>query len=342
MRHRLLENFDYRVECDDFLLYELGRLIDEDRATYDDEEFRRIIESGIHEHIERRLDTRAEMARLLRTSAGATLGRLLGAIEDIESPLRDLPEIIESYTAYLFRKLEECSDKAPDEKITAVADALFDTPEDHGVSDAALDVLGSTPSPVSARVLAHAISEPMLSEDLESKAYEYLRSMWPLPRHYILYSLKPHTHEDLPFRWFQLLIDCDEPSAVDRILEECLVHGNDPNYREDLLALLELLGQTRDPETEEKIVSVLNSPETPGAVIAMLEDLIKSGKTRKRQDTKAGPWTSLDRIYAANKKYLAAEKLADAGKKSEARRVLDDVLADEPRYPFALMLKPLI
>jgi len=28
-----LENFDYRVECDDFLLYELGRLIEDDRAA---------------------------------------------------------------------------------------------------------------------------------------------------------------------------------------------------------------------------------------------------------------------------------------------------------------------
>ena len=28
-----LEDFDYRVECDDFLLYELGRLIEDDKAS---------------------------------------------------------------------------------------------------------------------------------------------------------------------------------------------------------------------------------------------------------------------------------------------------------------------
>src|SRR5215470_4908373 len=104
MRRRPFENFDYRIGCDEFLLYELGRLIEEDRASFDDEEFRRVIDSGIHEHIERRLDIRAEMARQLRTG-GPRTGRLLRAIEDIESPLRNLPEIIESYTAYVFHKL---------------------------------------------------------------------------------------------------------------------------------------------------------------------------------------------------------------------------------------------
>src|SRR5436305_11652718 len=105
----------------------------------------------------------------------------------------------------------------------------------------------------------------MLDEDLELKAYEYARALWPLPRHFILYSLKPHTHEDIPFRWFQLLIDCEEPSAVDRILEEVLVHADDPNCREDLLALTDLLGRAHDPETEDKVLTVINSPESPRA-----------------------------------------------------------------------------
>src|SRR5689334_21130133 len=63
-----VEEFDYHIECDDFLLYELARLIEEDRASFEDEEFFRLIDAGIHEHIERRLDIRANLAVRLRTS----------------------------------------------------------------------------------------------------------------------------------------------------------------------------------------------------------------------------------------------------------------------------------
>src|SRR2546425_8857175 len=66
-----LENFDYLVECDDFLLYELGRLIDEDRASLDDEEFRRVVDEGIREHVETRLEVRAELAMRLRAAGPA-------------------------------------------------------------------------------------------------------------------------------------------------------------------------------------------------------------------------------------------------------------------------------
>src|SRR5216117_731671 len=106
---RPLEDFDYRINCDDFLLYELGRLIEEDLASFEEEEFRRVIDAGIHEHIERRLDIRADMAALLRTG-GLSVNRVLRCIEDIEAPLRDIPAIIHSYTAYLFRRLEECAE----------------------------------------------------------------------------------------------------------------------------------------------------------------------------------------------------------------------------------------
>ena len=339
---RPLEDFDYRINCDDFLLYELGRLIEEDLASFEEEEFRNVIGAGIHEHIERRLDIRADMAALLRAS-GPSVNRVLHCIEDIEAPLRDIPAIIHSYTAYLFRRLEECAESTPDEKLTTAADLLLDSLPDRAAAEIALDTLGSIQSAISARVLAHVISEPMLEEDLESKAYNYVRSMWPLPRHYILYSLKPHTHEDVPFRWFQLLIDCDEPSGVDRILEETVVHGNDPAYREDLLALVELLRQARDPETEDKIVQVLNSEETPQPAIGILEEFLKDTKTQRHNDTgNDGPWAGLDRIYAANRKYLAAAKLFDSGKKTDADRALDELLKAEPQYPFALMLKRLL
>jgi tetratricopeptide (TPR) repeat protein len=334
-----LEEFDYRIECDDFLIYELCRLIEEDRASFDDEEFRRVIDAGIHEHIERRLDIRANMALRIRTS-GAPPDRLLRTIEDIESTIRDIPEIIHSYTAYLFQRLEQCSEIKPDERITAAADALLDSPGDRSVAEPSIDFLGSIRSAVSARVLAHVISEPMLDEDLELKAYNYAAQMWPLARHYILYSLKPHTHEDIPFLWFQLLVDCDEPSAVDRILEEVLVHCGHADYREDLLALTQLLGRSRDPETEDKILQVLNSEHVPSAAVEILEMFLKNTKIERRKDTDAdSPWARLDRAYAANRLYLAAAKLFDAGKKSEAMRALDQLLQKDPEYPFALTLK---
>ena len=335
-----LDNFDYRIHCDDFILYELGRLIEEDRASLEDEEFRRVIQEGIHEHVERRLDIRAQLALRLRSEKSAA-GRLLRAIEDIEAPVRDIPLVVHGYTAYLFRRLEECADQ--DDPITPVADRLFDSLDNRAETEAALDKLGALPSPVSARILAHVVSEPMLDEDLESKAYGLLQTMWPLPRHYILYSLKPHAHEDIPFRWFQLLVESDEPSAVDRILEEVLVHGGDPNFREDLFALAELLRLSRDPEIDDKIVQVLNSPETPAAAVQLIETFLKDTKTPRRKDTKGkDPWTALDRLYAINKKYLSIAKLFDEGRTADAARKLDELLNEEPQYPFALMLKQLI
>ena len=63
-----LQNFDYRVPCDDFLLYELGRLIEEDKASFDEAEFRNVIDAGISEHVERKLDIRAAIAMRLRTA----------------------------------------------------------------------------------------------------------------------------------------------------------------------------------------------------------------------------------------------------------------------------------
>ncbi len=349
-----LEYFDYHVDCDDFFLYELGRLIEEDHASLEDEEFRRLIDVGIHEHIERPLEIRAGVAAQLRKSSRAP-GRVLHVVEDIEAPLRDEPLIIESYTAYLVRRLEQCMEEKPDERIEAAADLLLESPEDRSGVETALNTLGSIRSAASARVLAFIISEPMLEEDLEARAYAYVRGMWPLPRPYIFYSLKPHTHEDIPFRWFQLLVDCDEPSAVDRVLEEMLAHGNQPDYREDLLALVELLGQARDPGTEDKILQILNSEGTPRAAREILEEVLKNTKTQRHReaqarqgeagikDTKApDPWTNLDRLYAANKKYLAAARLFESGRTADASRKLDELLRDEPQYPFALVLRQLI
>lgn len=340
----MFDNFDYRIDCGDFMLYELGRLIDEDRASFEDDEFRRVIDEGIHEHVERRLDIRAELAMLAR-SQGSAASRVWRALEDIEAPVREQPAIIHSYTAYLFRRLEECVDgnARREGAVTSLADRLFESLDDRVAAEAAIDEIGSIRSPVSARVLAHVVSDPMLDEDLENKAYGLLRAMWPLSRHYILYSLKPHTHEDIPFRWFQLLVDSGEPSAVDRILEEVVVHGGDSNFREDLLALVQLLRRSLDPDIDGKIMQVLNSGEIRPAAVEMLETFLRDTKTRRHEDTKeTDPWTALDRLYTINKKYLSIAKMFDEGRKADARRKLDELLKEEPQYPFALMLKRLI
>ena len=337
-----LERFDYRVECDDFVLYELGRIIEEDHASFEDEEFRRLIGEGIHEHIETRLEIRAGMAKHLRLQ-GLQAARILRAIEDIESPLPDVEPVVRTYTAYLFRKLEACTETNAhgEDAVARTADLLFDSPDNRAVVENALDLLGSIRSPVSARVLAHAISEPMLDEDLEMKAYGLLRAMWPLPRHYILYSLKPHTHEDIQFRWFQLLVDSHELTAVDWILEEVFVHAENPNFREDLLALMELLGQAHDPHTEDKIMQVLNNPYAPRPAAQMLETFLKTSPQRAPSAATAEPWASHARLQVSNKEYLAAAKLFDAGRKTDAGRKLDELLKRDPGYPMAVMLREL-
>src|SRR5713226_8886378 len=142
-----IDTFDYRVGCDDFFLYELGRLIDEERASLEDDEFRRLIDAGIHEHIERRLEIRAEIAARLRKLDTTPKG-IVHVIEDIEAPLRGVPLIVQSYAAYLLRKLEACADEKPDDKVEAAADLLLESPEDRAAAEAALATLGSRRSAV--------------------------------------------------------------------------------------------------------------------------------------------------------------------------------------------------
>ena len=48
----LIAGFDYHVEAEDFVLYELNRLIEEERASFDDSEFRSLIDAGVRAHIE--------------------------------------------------------------------------------------------------------------------------------------------------------------------------------------------------------------------------------------------------------------------------------------------------
>ena len=87
---------------------------------------------------------------------------------------------------------------------------------------------------------------------------------------------------------------------------------------------------------------MFNSDETPRAAREILEGFLRRSKIQTHKDNeKLEPWANLERIYAANKKYLAAARLFDSGQKAEANRKLDELLREEPDYPFALMLKKL-
>src|SRR5204863_8652525 len=124
-------------------------------------------------------------------------------------------------------------------------------------------------------VLAHAVSEPLLDRDLEAKAFATLKSFWPLARHYMLYNLQGHPHEDIPFRWFQLFVEVDELTTVDLVLEELRAHGESAGYHEDLSALLDVLHGCHDPELEDKILGALNSPSASPATSALLRKFVE-------------------------------------------------------------------
>src|SRR5215467_12719135 len=109
---RLFDQFDFQVEPDDFVLYELGRLIEEDRASFEDEEFRRIIDLGIHAHIESRIDVRAQLAAILRRSRDRNAVKTINALENIDSTLRNLSLIVRTYTGYIFHRLQAVADQS--------------------------------------------------------------------------------------------------------------------------------------------------------------------------------------------------------------------------------------
>src|SRR5580765_3497841 len=65
---RTLTGFDFKLRADDFVLFELHRLIEEDRASFEDEEFRILIDEGIQQHVEDNLEIRAGLAGVLRNT----------------------------------------------------------------------------------------------------------------------------------------------------------------------------------------------------------------------------------------------------------------------------------
>jgi len=372
----VLAGFDFRIDNDDFILHELARLIEEDRASFDDEEFRRLVDAGVRTHIEEDLQVRADLAGVLRyaahtmdADARVIAMRVVHALEDVESDLRNAGTVIRAYTAHLFDKLANLPDASPaelsaqewirrwrngeidQERLAAelkalgspavgpAADILFKAPEDRHAATAAIDLLAAIGSAPAARVLAHIVSEPMLDEDLEERAFAALRGLWPLARPYVVYDVARHDHEDLPARWFQLLIETDDAEATDLVLEELRVHGADSVYHEDLSVLFELLLRSRDPEIQDRILDMMNDPRRPPAATSLLQDFLKRYIAPDPKTALPERRREFRRLKAVNDKYKAAAKLFDAGRRDEARQRLDEILALEPGYPFAVMLR---
>ena len=379
---KAIAGFDFTVDADDFILYELNRMIEEERASFEDEEFRILIDEGIREHIEENLPVRAQLAGKLRNAARivdpktcAVAQRVIRALENTLYDLRNAGVLVRIYTSYLFERLQSLDGMAAGEatvrsmieawktgktsarSLTAelqkmgrpalgpVAELLTQFPEDRASAELSLAVLSHIPSTVSARVLAYVVSEPMLDEDLEARAYTALRAQWPLPRGYMLHSLHSHAHEDLPFRWFQLLMEAGETTSSELIYDEMRVHGKSPNYHEDLWALTTLLAQSNDPEIEEKVLGWINVPQTPEAVVPMLQEFLKDYRRPdpgKLPPASPNPWARRAHMLEMNSQYIAASELFDAGHIDEAQKALNKILKEEPGYPFAVMLTQMI
>jgi hypothetical protein len=116
----VLADFEYGIHPEDFVLYELHRLIEEDRASFDDAEFRTLIDEGIRAHIEDDMDIRARLAGRLRSASltgdARTMAlRVVHALEDVEANLCNVAVLVRNYASYLFSRL-----------------AAFDTDSHHG------------------------------------------------------------------------------------------------------------------------------------------------------------------------------------------------------------------
>jgi hypothetical protein len=318
-----LEDLVLPVEPDGFLLFELGRLVEDGDLTFENDEFRLLIEQGILLSVDPDLDLRARMTESLRRNSAKMSPRarritpeVIGAIEDADFSLDQVGAIVRCYTNRLIGELEattgdsaseEPADKEPagqeharlqieawkkgtldrqalfreleksgSDQVPAVADLMFDSLDDSEAVDIALELLQTMPSPLAARVVAYMVSEPILEEAQEVRARQILKEFWPLPRTYMLYRLKQHTHEDLPFRWLELLIEMHELRAVDRILEELVAHARNENYKEDLLAILTLLDRSPDPGVIGKLLRLMTDDSALEAPLDILEEWLES------------------------------------------------------------------
>jgi len=341
----ILVGFDYEVERDDFVLYELTRLINEERASFDDPEFRALIDEGIRGHIEEKPAIRAGLAERLRSAslsgpAQTVARRVVHAVEDLQADLCNVAVLVRSYTAYLLGRLESEETALEDERLTMAADLLFESTGDRDAAETALSVLCSVNSSVAARILAHAVSEPLLDEDLELRAIEALKKLWPMPRRFMLYNLQGHMHEDLPLRWFQLFVEMDELNSVDLTLEELRAHGERPEHREDLSTLLTLLRKCRDPELEDKILGSLNMQDASAAMRELLGQFLEEYRPANNDSSRM--WTERSMVVELNRQYIGAAADFERGDFETCRKGLDGILAMDPRHALASMLKALL
>ena len=311
----LINDIEFQIGSDDFLVYEVGRLIQDGEPSLDDPEFRLLIEQGIRLHVNPDIHLRARLAERLRRAypemsspARRVALDVIGAIEDADFSLDKIGAVVRNYTNQLFEKLEKMPDVTDTEatakaaihqwregafgrlalckrlrelgtgSVAAVADMLFESLEDATAIETALELLSILESPVAARVLAYLVSEPILEEDQEDRARSILKEFWPLPRSYMLYKLRQHSHEDIPFRWLELLIETDDTRAVDRVLEEVVAHGRARSHREDLLTALGLVDRSNDPGVVGKVLRLMTEESLPQAILDLMEEWVEDSR----------------------------------------------------------------
>jgi len=267
---------------DDFLVCQLGRLLEDGEPSFEDSDFRFLIQQGIRLEYDSDIGLRARFMERLRREAPEFRGRarritpdVIGALEDVDFPLHRIGAVVRHYTRRLFARLEGTEGAEAVDDLGETIDQVFEFAGDPEIAGAAIGRLARLASPVAARALAYAVAEPVLDETLEEQASEALRAGWPAGRAYILYNLRLHAHEDIPFRWLELLVAANELRAVDRILEEVLKHARDPAFRTDLLASLDLLGRSADPGREGKVLRILTGPHAPADARRLLADWVQ-------------------------------------------------------------------
>ncbi len=309
----LIDGVVFGIESDDFLLQELGRLIQDGEPSFEDDDFHFVIKQGIRLYVNPSVDLRARLAESLRRAYPGMKDPLrrvaltvIGAIEDVDFSLDVVGTVVRGYTNQLLEALEgstydntidaegrvwieqwtkneldrltllERFGKLGSAGVPAVADLLFDSIEDPMRVQIALELLAAIHTPVAARVLAYIVSEPILEEDQEERARQTLRELWEPALPYVLYNLRRHLHEDIPFRWLELLIETDDTRGVDRILEEVVAHARSASYREDLLTALPLLDRSNDPGVVGKLLRLITEESLPEEAAELIEHWIES------------------------------------------------------------------
>ncbi len=308
----LIDDVEFGIESDDFLLQEMGRLIQDGEPSFENDDFQFVIKQGIRLNVNPNVDLRARLAESLRTAYPDMKGpprrvadTVVGAIEDVDFSLDVVGTVVRAYTNQLLKSLEhdtydttidaeargwiaqwagnalegttllERFSKLGSGGVPAVADLLFDSLEDPVRVQTALELLAAIRTPVAARVLAFTVSEPLLEEHQEERAREILKELWALALPYVLYNLRRHLHEDIPFRWLELLIETNNTRGVDRILEEVVAHARSRSYREDLLSVLPLLDRSRDPGVVGKVLRLITLNSLPEETVEFIEEWVE-------------------------------------------------------------------